>query len=50
VHYKESHTCQCAVPRPVQLATRKGAARTHCAHCGKPLPLRLTTRWPSEAA
>ncbi len=33
--------CTCAEPRPVEVASRKGAARRHCARCGKPMPLRL---------
>jgi len=28
----------------VQLATRKGAARTHCSRCGLPLALRLAVK------
>ena len=34
-------TCSCLLPIPIELAKRKGAARTHCARCGKALPLRL---------
>jgi len=37
-------TCTCAEPVPVEQATRKGAAATHCARCGKPLALRLGSR------
>ena len=37
-------TCTCPEPRPVQLATRKGAARTYCARCGLPLALRLLVK------
>jgi hypothetical protein len=29
-------SCACAVPKPRQLAERKGAARTVCARCGLP--------------
>jgi predicted SprT family Zn-dependent metalloprotease len=31
--------CACAQPVPEVRATRKGAARTHCARCGQPLRL-----------
>ena len=34
-------TCTCPEPRPVQVAERKGAARTLCARCHLPIPLRL---------
>jgi hypothetical protein len=37
-------TCSCAKPVPVERATRKGAAATHCARCGHPIALRLASR------
>ncbi len=46
---KEPTTCTCASPAPIQLATRKGAASTHCARCKKPMPLRLKPQFPTAA-
>jgi hypothetical protein len=46
---KEPITCECESPQPMQLATRKGAARTHCARCKKPIPLRLKPQFPTAA-
>jgi len=37
-------TCSCVVPAPQEQATRKGAARTHCARCGLPIRLDFATR------
>jgi hypothetical protein len=33
--------CTCEKPVPEERATRRGAARTHCARCGLELPLRF---------
>jgi hypothetical protein len=37
-------TCACPVPLPEVRATRKGAARTHCARCGRPIRLDFSSR------
>jgi hypothetical protein len=37
-------TCACASPLPEVRATRKGAARTHCARCGRPIRLDFSSR------
>jgi hypothetical protein len=37
-------TCTCSAPAPQVRATRKGAARTHCAHCGLPIRLDFESR------
>ncbi len=36
--------CACAVPIPEVRATRKGAARTHCAKCSLPIRLDFAAR------
>jgi len=36
--------CACAQPVPEVRATRKGAARTHCARCDRPLRLAFDAR------
>ena len=36
--------CLCEKPVPEERATRRGAARTHCARCDRELPLRFGER------
>jgi hypothetical protein len=39
-----SELCECEKPMPQERASRRGAARTHCARCDRELPLRMGNR------
>ena len=39
-----SEYCECEKPMPQERASRRGAARTHCARCDRELPLRMGSR------
>jgi hypothetical protein len=39
-----SEYCDCPKPMPVERASRRGAARTHCARCDRELPLRMGSK------